>query len=219
MFERLKRAFSGGRGQPGDGEEAFRPSPEARRISRRRFFTRLGWGSFLLTLGGFFSSIAAYILPKLNYEPSPVFSVGRPQDYRVGDMKLLESQAVFVFRTEHGFQVVSDICTHLGCAYKPYGPPSDQYQVVHARCPCHGSVFARDGRVLGGPAPRPVPFYHMELTPDGRILVNKSIFQPTDELSRASGEGIGHHLYLDPETGTLVEGPPPDGSDCRPCQA
>jgi hypothetical protein len=35
----------------------------------------------------------------------------------------------------------------------------------------------------------------------------------TDELSRASGEGIGHNLYLNPETGQLVEGPEPTGED------
>lgn len=199
-------------------DDRFRPSDAARGVSRRRLLTRVGWGSFFLSVGAFVSSVASFVIPKLNYEPSSVFSIGRPEDYRIGDMRLLESQAVFVFRTERGFQVVSDICTHLGCAYQPYGPPSEQIPQVHAFCPCHGSYFARDGRVLGGPAPRPVPFYHMGMTPDGRIEVDKAAFNPTEELAAASGEGIGHNLYLDPDSGELIEGPYPDGSDCRPCQ-
>lgn len=44
--------------------------------------------------------------------------------------------------------VFSPICTHLGCHYS-WNPASG-----HFECPCHGSVFALDGTVLGGPAPR-----------------------------------------------------------------
>ena len=44
--------------------------------------------------------------------------------------------------------VFSPICTHLGCQYD-WNPASG-----HFECPCHGSVYAPDGTVLGGPAPR-----------------------------------------------------------------
>ena len=44
--------------------------------------------------------------------------------------------------------VFSPICTHLGCHYD-WNPASG-----HFECPCHGSVYAPDGTVLGGPAPR-----------------------------------------------------------------
>ena len=196
-------------------EPEFAASPGARRLSRRKFLTRLGLGSLTLTAGAFFTSIGAYILPRVNFEPSSAFTAGRPEDYNVGDVRLIEAQAVFIFRTPYGFQAVSDICTHLGCAYKPYQPPDGEHEVVHAHCPCHGSIFARDGRVLGGPAPRPVPFYHMSLSPTGLLIVDKGVYEPTEELSRLSGEGIGHNLYLDPETGELVEGPLPEGDDLR----
>jgi menaquinol-cytochrome c reductase iron-sulfur subunit len=46
--------------------------------------------------------------------------------------------------------VFSPICVHLGCQYH-WNP-----QTQHFECPCHGSVYAIDGRVLGGPAPRPL---------------------------------------------------------------
>ena len=44
--------------------------------------------------------------------------------------------------------VFSPICPHLGCRYDWY-PEAKKFI-----CPCHGSVFSIDGKVLGGPAPR-----------------------------------------------------------------
>jgi menaquinol-cytochrome c reductase iron-sulfur subunit len=46
--------------------------------------------------------------------------------------------------------VYSPICTHLGCYYN-WDAAAD-----HFACPCHGSLFSTDGKVLGGPAPRPL---------------------------------------------------------------
>jgi menaquinol-cytochrome c reductase iron-sulfur subunit len=47
----------------------------------------------------------------------------------------------------------SPICTHLGCAYH-WDDPSHTFV-----CPCHTSVFSIDGKVLSGPAPRPLDRY------------------------------------------------------------
>ncbi|MDP9053735.1 MAG: ubiquinol-cytochrome c reductase iron-sulfur subunit, partial [Acidobacteriota bacterium] len=44
-------------------------------------------------------------------------------------------------------------CTHLGCAYH-WEMESGKFM-----CPCHGSYFSIDGKVLDGPAPRPLDRY------------------------------------------------------------
>jgi len=44
-------------------------------------------------------------------------------------------------------------CTHLACAYHWEG---DANKFV---CPCHGSEFSIEGKVLAGPAPRPLDRY------------------------------------------------------------
>ncbi len=44
-------------------------------------------------------------------------------------------------------------CTHLGCAYH-----WDE-GVKKFACPCHSSFFSITGKVLGGPAPRPLDRY------------------------------------------------------------
>lgn len=48
-------------------------------------------------------------------------------------------------------------CTHLGCAYH-WDDASK-----HFLCPCHTSFFAIDGKVLGGPAPRPLDRYEVKI--------------------------------------------------------
>jgi menaquinol-cytochrome c reductase iron-sulfur subunit len=53
-------------------------------------------------------------------------------------------------------------CTHLGCAYH-WDDKSHNFV-----CPCHTSAFSIDGKVLGGPAPRPLDRYAVKV--DGNKL-------------------------------------------------
>jgi cytochrome b6-f complex iron-sulfur subunit len=46
--------------------------------------------------------------------------------------------------------VLSSRCTHLGCTVRW----DNEEQLL--RCPCHGSRFSDDGKVVKGPAERPL---------------------------------------------------------------
>jgi menaquinol-cytochrome c reductase iron-sulfur subunit len=48
-------------------------------------------------------------------------------------------------------------CTHLGCAYHWEAGQKDFF------CPCHNSVFSIDGKVVSGPAPRPLDRFQTKL--------------------------------------------------------
>ena len=48
-------------------------------------------------------------------------------------------------------------CTHLGC---PYHWDEDKKDFL---CPCHTSIFAIDGKVLSGPAPRPLDRFETKI--------------------------------------------------------
>jgi cytochrome b6-f complex iron-sulfur subunit len=204
--------------QDAQDEERSLGSPATAQLTRRKLFGWLGFGSLALALGGCGASIVPFLTPKVNYEPSTTFTVGHPGDYRPGEMKLFEARQVFIFYSywtdpqtgeeRQGFQALTAVCTHLGCSYKPFAqadaaPHASGFfiQQVHAHCPCHGSIFARDGTVLGGPAPRPLPFFQISLTPDGRLEVDASQAVPPTQ-------------YLTPD-GKWIDGPRPDGSDIK----
>ena len=59
---------------------------------------------------------------------------------------------LLIRRSQDDFVAFSQKCTHLSCAVT-YSKDSDRIE-----CPCHNGYFSpRDGRVLQGPPPRPLP--------------------------------------------------------------
>lgn len=56
--------------------------------------------------------------------------------------------------TADQFYVMDPTCTHAGCGVDLYN--HDQQQIS---CPCHGSAYDIEGRVIGGPAPTDLPAY------------------------------------------------------------
>jgi len=66
--------------------------------------------------------------------------------------------------------VFSPICPHLGCYYQ-WDQQSGQFE-----CPCHASVFAPDGKVLGGPAPRPLDTLRTRID-NGNLLIKWERFE------------------------------------------
>jgi ubiquinol-cytochrome c reductase iron-sulfur subunit len=69
-----------------------------------------------------------------------------------------------------GILAFSKICTHAGCAISLYRTPKFPVDEPHPAlvCPCHYSTFdpAVGGRVIFGPAPRPLPM--LPLAVDGK---------------------------------------------------
>jgi ubiquinol-cytochrome c reductase iron-sulfur subunit len=73
-----------------------------------------------------------------------------------------------------GIVAYSKICTHAGCAIALYrNPLFDETEPGRALvCPCHYSTFdpAKGGKVLFGPAGRPLPQLPLTIGPDRRLL-------------------------------------------------
>jgi menaquinol-cytochrome c reductase iron-sulfur subunit len=119
------------------------------------------WGTIAAALG----------LPALAYLLFPAKAQKENEWQEIGDTRQLQTKVptelVFRRNRKDGWTVISEKstawvvkmpdqsvvaygphCTHLGCAYH-----WDDRQNAFF-CPCHNSVFAIDGTVTAGPAPR-----------------------------------------------------------------
>jgi cytochrome b6-f complex iron-sulfur subunit len=68
-----------------------------------------------------------------------------------------------------GLAAVSTTCTHLGCGV------AWSAERKAFLCPCHGGVYGADGRVLGGPPPRPLARAPIAVA-GGRVMVDPAAF-------------------------------------------
>ncbi|HLX76800.1 MAG TPA: Rieske 2Fe-2S domain-containing protein [Terriglobales bacterium] len=132
---------------------------------RRRFV----WSCVAAFLGAWFIAFFRFFLPRTLFEPSTVFKIGAPSDYALGiDEKWLQKYRIWVDRRPDRLFVIYARCTHLGCT--PDWKPAEH----KFKCPCHGSGYDDEGINFEGPAPRPMDRAHIEVAPDGQILVDTS---------------------------------------------
>ena len=99
----------------------------------------------------------------------PSFKIGYPSDFGLGvDTKFQQKYRIWVDRTPERLFVIYARCTHLGCT-PDWKPAENKF-----KCPCHGSGYDSEGINFEGPAPRPMDRAHVEIAPDGQILVDVS---------------------------------------------
>jgi cytochrome b6-f complex iron-sulfur subunit len=151
--------------------------------TRRRRFVMAGVLGFL---GVNFLMFLRFFFPRALYEPKTRFKIGYPADFGFGvDTKFQNQYRIWVVRNTEGIFVISAICTHLGCT--PDWKPSEN----KFKCPCHGSGYDPEGINFEGPAPRPMDRAHVELDPEGQIVVDLSHLYrwPKGEPSQFGDEG------------------------------
>jgi cytochrome b6-f complex iron-sulfur subunit len=142
------------------------PAAAGENIPRRRV---LAW---LSSVGLFGSAVLAalsdviFFKPRVTYGAPAIFQIGKPEDYPPGVRIARESERICIVREGNQLAAISTTCTHLGC--------SVAISDTGFACPCHGSHYDQDGAVTGGPAPKPLAWYKVELAPNGEIQVDKN---------------------------------------------
>jgi len=101
--------------------------------------------------------------------------VGKPEEVvfrrsRVDGWRVVNEKATaWVVRTDQQNVVAySPSCTHLGCAYH-WDDAAKNFL-----CPCHTSTFSVEGKVLSGPAPRPLDRFVTRVD-NGKLLISPTI--------------------------------------------
>lgn len=152
--------------------------PKEQTVSRRQFMSVA-----ITAIGGVIGAVVG--LPAIAYIVGPALKKQTEDWVRLGVIAKVELGTPTLFKatvnrqtgwidaqeeisayilTEDGqnFVALSNVCTHLGCRVRWIQEQGKFF------CPCHAGVFAKDGRVISGPPPRPLD--HFETKIEGGVL-------------------------------------------------
>ncbi|HSL02926.1 MAG TPA: ubiquinol-cytochrome c reductase iron-sulfur subunit [Nitrospiraceae bacterium] len=90
--------------------------------------------------------------------------------YQGKDMEFRDAtgRAVWTNKKDMPYLAFSGKCPHLGCAYK-WRKHKVLGQVF--LCPCHLSIYDASGKVLDGPAPRPLDLLPIQVSANGDVQI------------------------------------------------
>ncbi|MEY2426592.1 MAG: cytochrome b6-f complex iron-sulfur subunit [Actinomycetota bacterium] len=200
--------------EPAPLVEFVPPDPEALAVTRRQFLNRGAATLMGLGLAGFAASALAFfwppplkggfgakinvgsladILAKATAEKSPVyFAEARTYISPYPAAALSKAKQEYVGTVlegmEDGVVALYQKCVHLGCRV-PWCGSAQWFE-----CPCHGSKYNRVGEKKGGPAPRGLDRFGVEVK-GGNVFVDtgKVIQGPAIGTNTTGQEAEGPH--------------------------
>ncbi len=147
-------------------------------VDRRHLLRALLTGAGVTAVGYQGAVLLRSIAPNVSYDSPTTVKLGLPVEFPDG-IRFLRDQRLFVIREGNRFHAISAVCTHLGCtvqadvALEASATSIEARQTYRFACPCHGSKYDGEGACTAGPAPRPLPWYHLSFAPDdGQLLVD-----------------------------------------------
>jgi quinol---cytochrome c reductase iron-sulfur subunit, bacillus type len=179
---------------------------EGETVTRRRLFT-----GGAMAAGGI--ATAAIVLPAIGFAVGPVFeqedvvwrdagavSDFSPDNYTPRTITLTAGvgeagkTTAYIRKTNPqlpgekpgGFVAISTRCAHLGCPVR-WVVPAERFV-----CPCHGGVYDFQGKVVGGPPPRPLDRFATRVR-NGQVQLGPR-YSVNSQLKRFSPRDPGEHV-------------------------
>ena len=127
---------------------------DERYVTRRQFTKFLTLASLGMFVGNVWIVVKSYFAKKSVYPMAEIANLG---EIPVHGVKLfsyptVQDDCIMVRTGQDEYVAYSQKCTHLSCAVY-YSAKNDRLE-----CPCHQGFFSiKDGSVLQGPPPRPLP--------------------------------------------------------------
>jgi cytochrome b6-f complex iron-sulfur subunit len=135
---------------------------ESKKLISRRGFLSIAWvASLMLIVVQGVIAVLKFINPVHTGGFGGFVYAGKIEDFAVNSINRILAGRFYISRTEDGIIALWQKCPHLGCAI----PWNEDEGIFH--CPCHGSTFNQVGEVLGGPAPRPMDYFPVEVSDEG----------------------------------------------------
>jgi cytochrome b6-f complex iron-sulfur subunit len=191
--------------------------------TRRQFLLLVGaLGTLGATLFGGIE-LLKFMFPAATLEAPPEFKTGFTLSDLTGNGTLKSNvisdtgNRVTVVLDSTGIYAVYLVCTHLGCTPNYVSDVTsgtgvtDGSQTVAKHymsepgltarngwaCPCHGSRYYIDSTNFYGPAPRPMDWVDIQVSPDKHFVVNRASIT----VYRQAGDTTVPTWRLDPTTG------------------
>jgi Rieske Fe-S protein len=149
---------------------------DERYVNRRQFTKFLVLTSFGMFVGN------AWILVRSMFNPKAILperEICNTNEIPVGGVRLFrypteKDPCILIRPDEQTYVAYSQKCTHLSCAVY-YAREKNRLE-----CPCHEGYFSvKNGDVLQGPPPRPLPRIILERRADTLFAVNVAIGRET----------------------------------------
>ncbi|MDP9071840.1 MAG: Rieske 2Fe-2S domain-containing protein [Actinomycetota bacterium] len=187
--------------------------PETLAVTRRQFFNRSITAFFTLGLAGFGAASLGFLWPSLSGGFGSKINVGKLDEVLEDIQSKREPFYVAEARTwispfpkdavskaegiytgavlagmKEGVVALYQKCVHLGCRV-PWCASSQWFE-----CPCHGSRYNRVGEKKGGPAPRGLDRFGVEIQGGSIIVDTKEVVQgPAIGVNTTGQEAEGPH--------------------------
>ena len=142
------------------------PESAGPQLSREGFLRLVSRAALWLIGGASLVGLLQYLSYETDPPPQSVFTLGTPDSYGVGTATIVPSARTVLYREETGFWALSLVCSHLGCTIEE---GDNGY-----RCPCHGSRYDLDGRVLKGPAKQALKAIWVDVDAEGNLMIDVS---------------------------------------------
>jgi nitrite reductase/ring-hydroxylating ferredoxin subunit/uncharacterized membrane protein len=143
--------------------------------SRGLALSALGYGAatFSAWLGGHLSFARGVGVNQTAFEDAPSEWTPVLDASRLEEGKLTGAQAdglsVLLVRKGEQLYALADRCSHRGCSLHEGKLNADDT----VTCPCHGSTFRLDGRIVKGPATAPQPRFDVR-TSEGKVEIRRT---------------------------------------------
>ena len=138
--------------------------------------SRRTWVQALLGTG-FLASIVSFLYPALRFMMPPEVSgpaidevvVGKEGDFAPNSGRIFKfgnRPGILILTATGEWRAFSAVCTHLNCTVQFQ---QDTHQIW---CACHNGLFDLNGRVVGGPPPRPLDEFAVKIREE-QVVVSR----------------------------------------------
>lgn len=142
-------------------------SRPSKSIARRGFLRNATLGAVLVILTQLGAGFVRFFWPNKTGAFGKALTVASANVPPVNGTPFAFTPGKFhLVHTEDGLMALYWKCPHLGCTV-PWIQSENQFH-----CPCHGSIYSYDGVRTGGPAPRPMDYMSLTVSPTGDVVVN-----------------------------------------------